>query len=429
MSLYYHHFKMFPSKRVIDEVVDASENISFQRGESAAVLSRVASTREATYVFLSDDSWRAAHIDASGWKLTSTYPVKFWRPRGAQALPQPVHGGSIDELFEFINVADEDARLLLVAWMIYALCGERSFPVLWLYGEQGSAKSTTTKMIRALLDPARPDVRAEPKDARDLAIAARTNWILAYDNLSYIPAWLSDALCRMSTGGGFATRELYSDAEETLFEAMRPIILNGITEVVSRPDLLDRTVSIRLDAVSDESRKSETGLWSAFDAARPRILGALFDLTARTLGELPNVKLERTPRMADFARVGVAVERALGVSPCFLAVYNAVRQVGVDQAIEASPIGAAFVKFSEAELAKGTWTGTSDQLLLRLSAHETFERIRGNRYWPANARALSGELRRLAPNLRSLGISIIFPGTGAKRGSGGQRILTIDRMR
>src|SRR5438067_13817378 len=85
-------------------------------------------------------------------------------------------------------------------------------------------------MLRALVDPRTPGLRAEPHDARDLAIAARGSWIVAYDNVSRVLPWLSNALCRLATGGGFATRELYSDFDEALFDALRPSILTGIAD-------------------------------------------------------------------------------------------------------------------------------------------------------------------------------------------------------
>ena len=61
-------------------------------------------------------------------------------------------------------------------------------------------------------------------------IAATNGWCLAFDNVSVIQAWLSDALCRLATGGGFATRGLYTDDEETIIDAQRPVVLNGVTK-------------------------------------------------------------------------------------------------------------------------------------------------------------------------------------------------------
>ena len=99
-------------------------------------------------------------------------------------------------------------------------------------------------------------------------IAANNSYLLAFDNLSGVPHWLSDALCRLATGGSFAVRQLYTDDEEVLFEASRPILVNGIEEVVSRPDLGDRAIFLTLAPIADADRRPEAELWREFEIAR-----------------------------------------------------------------------------------------------------------------------------------------------------------------
>jgi hypothetical protein len=88
-----------------------------------------------------------------------------------------------------------------------------TYPVLVLHGEQGRAKSTTSRILRALDDPSSAPLGAEPRDSRDLIIAATNGWIIGLDNLSHLSPWLSDSLCRLAIGGGFSRRELYMDAD------------------------------------------------------------------------------------------------------------------------------------------------------------------------------------------------------------------------
>src|SRR5262249_24545975 len=154
-------------------------------------------------------------------------PVRFRRARGLHALPEPVHGGRIDRLRNFLHVPDDDAWRLIVAWLLSALRPRGPYPVLAINGEQGTAKSTATKVLRALAARHAAPLGAAPKEPRALMTAATNGWIIALDTLSRVTPWLSDALCRLSTGGGFGIRELYSDAEEVLFEATRPIVLNA----------------------------------------------------------------------------------------------------------------------------------------------------------------------------------------------------------
>ena len=119
-------------------------------------------------------------------------------------------------------------------------------PLLAISGEQGSAKTVLSKMLKALVDPNVAPVRALPREQRELMIAANNGHVLAFDNLSGLPPWLSDALCRLATGGSFAVRQLYTNEDEILFQAARPLLVNGIEDVISRPDLADRSIFLTL---------------------------------------------------------------------------------------------------------------------------------------------------------------------------------------
>ena len=143
------------------------------------------------------------------------------------ALPVPQHGGSIEALNSFLNFASRDDFLLIVAWLLAALRPNGPYPLLAISGEQGSAKTVLSKLLKALIDPNAAPVRALSREERELMIGANNGYLLAFDNLSGLPPWLSDALCRLATGGSFAVRQLYTDDEEVLFEAARPILLSG----------------------------------------------------------------------------------------------------------------------------------------------------------------------------------------------------------
>ena len=213
--------------------------------------------------------------------------------------------------------------------------------MLALAGEHGSAKSTFTAVLRRLIDPNSAPLRALPREDRDLFIAANNAHLLAFDNVSKLPDWISDTLCRLATGGGFATRQLYSDQDEALFDAMRPVILNGIEDVVIRPDLADRSIFLNLQNIADDKRKAEKQFWSEFEAAHPRILGALLDGVAHGLRQLPTTKLARTPRMADFALWGTACETAYWEAGTFMQAYGQNRDDAVSAVIEADNVATA----------------------------------------------------------------------------------------
>ena len=196
------------------------------------------------------------------------------------ALPTPLSAGDGNDdcdglLRRFFNVSGEDDLRLIVAWLVAALRSTGPYPVLLFQGEQGSAKSTAERLARAVVDPSAAPLRTTPRSEHDLYIAADNAHVIALDNISTLQPWLSDALCRLSTGGGFSTRTLYENREEELFEGMKPVILNGITDVVSRPDLLDRALVVALPPIPDEERRPESELWREFEQTRPAILASL----------------------------------------------------------------------------------------------------------------------------------------------------------
>ena len=383
---------------------------------------RLASHEGAIWLDLADDEWRTVRITSRGWDVVSDKaPVRFIRPRGLLPLPVPERGGGIDDLRPFVNVMDDADFVLIVAWLLACLRPRGPFPILSVSGEQGSAKSTLERLLRSLVDPNSAPLRSEPREPRDLVISATNAWVIGLDNLSAIRAWLSDALCRLSTGGGFATRELYSNDSEMIFESQRPVMFNGITDLAARSDLLDRSLLVTLAAIPEDQRKAERSLWAAFDKARPKILGALLDAVVVGLANEENVKLARVPRMADFALWVTACEYGLGWPVGrFIEVYTANRSSANDTAIEASVVGVLVQSFMAS---RGPWEGTSSQLLAELEGAAD-DAARKRRDWPKSARKLSGDLRRIAPNLRAAGIDVDFRRSGKRliflgRGPGG----------
>jgi hypothetical protein len=352
--------------------------------------------------------------------------VRFRRPRGLLPLPEPLPGGAVDELRAFVNAPDDDRWRLLLAWLVAALRPRGPYPALALSGEQGSAKSTAARVLRALVDPNAAPLRAQPREPRDLMIAATNGWAVALDNLSAVPVWLSDALCRLATGGGFAVRELFSDAEEALFEAQRPVLLTGIEDLATRGDLLDRALVVTLPAIPEEARMTEGELWPAFEAARPRVLGALLAAVATGLARLPGTRLDRLPRMADFALWVAAAEPALWPeSGAFLRAYTGNRADAREAALEASPLVPA-LRALAAEALFGRWEGTATDLLRRLN-DQADERTQKAEGWPKSAQALGGALRRLAPDLRATGLDVEV-GRKGPRADGRKRLVVLQAL-
>jgi hypothetical protein len=330
-----------PSSEALQSALNVIEAKAHFDAPERVVHIRIGGLDDRLYLDLGDATWRAVEIDATGWRVIDNPPVRFRRAAGMQPLPVPVVGGSIEVLRSFLNVQSDNDFVLVVAWALAVLRNRGPYPVIVLSGEQGSAKSTFSAILRALLDPNTAPLRALPREDRDLFIAASNGHVLAFDNVSGLPAWISDTLCRLATGGGFAVRQLYTDQDEVLFDAARPVILNGIEEIVTRPDLADRAVFLTLQPIPEEHRRPEQELWAAFDAARPRVLGVLLDAAVVGLKRLPETRLAKLPRMADFALWATACETALWPAGTFWSAYCGNRDEAVEAVIDADPIAAA----------------------------------------------------------------------------------------
>ena len=400
-----------PSSEALQSALNVIEARAHFDAPERVVHIRVGALDDRLYLDLCDENWRAVEIDTAGWRVIDNPPVRFRRAAGMRPLPVPMPGGSVETLRSFLNVRSDPDFVLVVAWALAVLRNRGPYPVLVLSGEQGSAKSTFSAILRALLDPNTAPLRALPREDRDLFIAATNGHVLAYDNVSGLPAWISDTLCRLATGGGFAVRQLYTDQDEVLFDAERPVILNGIEEIVTRPDLADRALFLTLNPIPEERRRPEAELWAAFEAERLRILGVLLDAVVEGLKRLPETRLEKLPRMADFALWATACETALWSAGTFWAAYRRNRDEAVEGVIDADPIATGV----RAVMATRTvWTGTASDLLGAL-AEVVGERVAKSKTWPDGPRALAGRLRRAATFLRKIGIEIGFEREGRAR--------------
>ena len=393
-----------PVTMALNEALKHFEAAARFKGAQHEVFIRVAAADGKIYLDLANHQWQVVEIDANGWSIISDAPVKFRRTKAMQPLPVPIPGGDLDDLKELCNV-DDTGLILIVSWLLSALRGQGPFPVLEVLGEQGSAKSTLAWILRFLVDPNTAPLRSMPRTERDLAISARNAWVLVFDNLSRLSDSTSDAICRLATGGGFSTRQLYTDGEEEIFDSKRPVILNGIVDVATRMDLIDRCLVLTLKSIPEKARKTEEEIQGRLDAERPKLLGALLDAVAEGLRSYGNTKLAKLPRMADFARWMVACEKALPWAPGrFIEVCAANRQGVVEDSVEADLVASAVRKLMERE---AEWIGSATDLLSELEAFVP-ERAKKTRRWPQAANWLTRRLKQSATFLRLVGIECQF---------------------
>jgi hypothetical protein len=408
-----------PGNQALQDAIRLLEAKARFEGEQHQTFTRIGEHGGNIFLDLCNSTWEAVEITAHGWRVIQNPPVMLRRTRGMLYLPKPVPGGSLVELKPFLNLPDDDGAFRLVAgFLVQALSPSGPYPILTLEGEQGTAKSTTARILRSLVDPATALLKTVPRDEHDLMIAASNSWLMAFDNLSGVQLWLSDALCRLSTGGGFATRELYTDAEETIFEATRPLLLTGIDRIASRHDMISRSIIITLPVIPGHKRQEEKDLWRGFEAARPRILGALCDAVSAALANLENTKLSQKPRMADFAKWVTAAESALPWEPgAFMEAYTGNCVDAINLALDSDVVACALRELMDN---LSTWEGTATKLLEDLKQHVP-EETRKHKSWPKAANSLSHRLRRASTFLRNTGIELDLD----ERGTDGKRTRNV----
>ena len=387
-SILAFEIKAAMTKRAVNAQIDDFETRAI--GSTSAVRTvcvRVAEHEGSIYIDLCNPNWEAIRVNAGGWYIIADPPVRFRRTRGMLELPHPERGGKLEMLRPFLNVKTDADFIMCVAWTLAAMRAHGPYTILNLYGEHGSAKTHLLQFLRSLFDPHTTATTRLPFGSRDLYIAARNSHAQMFANVSSISDAMSDDLCRLATGEGMRTRELFTDSGEALFGGERPIAIEGINRSVIKPDLLSRSAVLEIPPLS--GYLTAHALRARFEAQRAKIFGALLDTMVRGLAALPTVQLINPPRMADFAEWGVAC----GL-PDFEAVYAANRREAISVMLDHDLLARALREFMTR---RKQWRGIAEELLTAI----------GPAAKVGSTQSLSDQLRRLAPALRTVGLNVV----------------------
>lgn len=360
---------------------------------------------------------KAVRTDANGWEVVEKPPILFRRFRHQKIQVDPVHGGNIAQILEFTNVKSDHDRVLLMTYLVSCFIPDFPHPVLIIHGQQGAAKSTLFRLLKRLIDPSAISTISPTKDKTQFVQQISHHWFSPLDNLSGLTTEISDTICRACTGEGFSKRKLYSNDDDHIYSIKHVIGLNGIANVASKSDLLDRSILIELIRISEEARKDEEEINKDFEQALPRILGACFDILSLAIKHRPNIRLEKKPRMADFTKWGVSITEAMGLGGnAFIEAYDSNIEKQNTEAIANSPIGPALMSVIEQELT-GELEVTPAELLYRLNNAARNEGMEPQyiRNWPKDPGWMSRkDLKEISPNLEKAGIRLEFS-KGIKR--------------
>lgn len=402
--------KKAPGSEALNSAVNVLESKALFEGEQYRLYNRVAPDPDGDGIWIDmcNDKWQAIHVTGEGWQIVDKPPILFRRYSHQQPLVNPVRGGDAKLFLKFVNLAEDnqDNGLLLIVEIIHFLIPEIPHVILVLYGVQGSAKTTLSKLIQSLIDPSSVEVLSIPRNERELVQQLSHHWGAFYDNVGSLPWWVSDVLCRAATGGGFTKRELYTDDDDVIYNFQRCIGLNSINIAAQRPDLLDRCLMVGLKHIPKNKRKTEKTLWQEFNKVKGDILGGFLDALSKAIKIHPAVKLDQLHRMADFVKWGCAISEALGVDKKkFLAAYDVNVELHTEEAARSSPVAEVILKFIGGKL---TWEGSPSELYSKLSeeAKEMGVSTR-QKAWPKAPNTLIRHINELVPALAQLGYEVV----------------------
>ncbi|MDO8878827.1 MAG: hypothetical protein Q7V40_22335, partial [Pseudolabrys sp.] len=395
-KLIFDHESRALSTRALDEAVNLLEARARFSFSTYSTHLRLGGSKDRVVIDLGHDNGRQVIIKAGGWTVGVEREEKLIRSPGFGTLPTPSRGGDLNELKRLLGLSDE-TWVLVLAFLLACLQPAGPYMLLLVEGEQGSGKSFFCKILKRIIDPNQVEKARLPDSERDLMIHAKDYFLLSFDNVSGMKSDLSDALCVLATGGGFATRRLYTDDELFVFAYMRPIMINGIADFANRPDLLERAIPLKLPTIDERRRKTEGQMLAEFAEILPGILGQLYDIVGAALATLPKIKAPNKLRMADTGRWLMACEPHTGLTPgSFMKeLVKAQDDVFVERALN--------------DVVVGQLLGLVSGVPFESTAQELFERIapgfkEPTRNFPPTPQHLSKHLARLKPAMAKAGL-------------------------
>ena len=349
---------------------------------------------------------KVIEITPYGWKIIDELPILFRRYSHMKEQVIPVKNGDIWQFFDFVKVA-ENHRLLIIVYIISCFVPEIPKPIFYPKGAQGSGKTTLAEIIKSLCDPSETPTLIAPRKDDQLVQNLAHHYMSVYDNLSDIPVWMSDILCQMVTGGGYAKRQLYTDDGDFIYKLKGAVGINGIN-LCLKPDLLDRTILLHLEKISQNERRNIREVKEGFEKVKPEIMGGIFDVLSKAMNLYPFLKgkLETLPRMADFAEWGYCIAESIkeGYGEKFIEAYQENVRRQHNEIIENSTLAQSVIALMNNH---EEWEGTIKDCyteLCVLTGYEMGKIPREDTSFPKSINKLRGMLKAIKSDLSEYGI-------------------------
>ena len=334
----------------------------------------------------------------------------------AQVIPDLDNSSikDINLLDKYLNIKTDRDRVILLAYIISLLDPSINKYCPYIYGVQGSAKSTTLKLIRSLIDPANTRKSDYSRDAKlelfkssieDIARIMASNYCCFFDNLSYMKKETSDNFASIITGADPSFRKYYTNMESIVIDKNPCFAFTGINIAVTNADLLQRSLLIEVERIPQNKYVKDSNFWNNFHSDKPKIFGAIVKIFAMASKKrfLSDKKLE-LPRMADHAELMAFIAQVMGYdNEVFISCINDNTNEQNENAVNFSVVGRTIKDFIKGLVMdwEGSATQLYDELVKSLPEHTKV----GNKYsnFPDSVEKMGKQINLIIGNLNDLG--------------------------
>lgn len=410
----YKNFGKTISTTSLGSIINTLKGIALYAHEEEQNHFRCYLDNDILYYDLTNKDWQIIQITKEGWNIINEHQILFTRESHQKSQVMPKAKGNIELLWKYFKIPEEQ-KILFLSCICSMFIPDIPRPLIILHGEKGASKTTSSKMIREIVDPSTLGIINLPENIIELVQILSKHYLIPFDNIEYIDNKISNALCRAITGEAFSKRKLYSDNEDFYYIFKRSIIINGILVPAKRPDLLDRSILFKLERIKEEDRIDENALWNNFNSDKPYILGGILELLSKAIGIYKNTKLPKLYRMADFTKWGY----------CFAEVYNKKGKEFMEQfsnnkefqnteLIENNSVIQALIEYM---------SNASNEYEIKCTSTELYEILtmfvsafgKPPKNWITSGKALKNILQDYKEVLEDCGILVDFKRTNSKR--------------